>query len=137
VISPTLIPLPDNTQHSQEIDIHTPGRIRTYNPSKRAAADSCLRTRGHWDRQCYLIVPIKVIIWHQNRKVCAWKYQRDLSQSVRVGKKDESSAGILSVKAKNLRKKIGTGDCLQYSLLLNLPQSYCITITPITKNLAD
>ena len=27
-----------------------PGRIRTRNPSKRAAADSRLRPRGHWDR---------------------------------------------------------------------------------------
>jgi hypothetical protein len=31
--------LPDNTQHSQETDIHSPGGIRTLNPSKRAAAD--------------------------------------------------------------------------------------------------
>jgi hypothetical protein len=31
--------LPDNTQHSQETDIHIPGGIRTENPNKRAAAD--------------------------------------------------------------------------------------------------
>ena len=44
-------PLPDNTQHSQETDIHIPGGIRTRNPSKRAAAaDTRLKTRGHWDR---------------------------------------------------------------------------------------
>jgi len=42
--------LPDNTQHSQERDIHAPGGIRTRNPSKRAAADP-LRPRGYWDRQ--------------------------------------------------------------------------------------
>jgi hypothetical protein len=29
----------DNTQHSQKKDIHAPGGIRTYNPSKRAAID--------------------------------------------------------------------------------------------------
>ena len=48
--SPTQRPLPDNTQHSQETDIHAPGEIRTHNPSKRAAADQRLRPRGHWDR---------------------------------------------------------------------------------------
>ena len=42
--------LPDNTQHSQETDIHAPGGIRTHNPSKRAAGDPRLRPRGHWDR---------------------------------------------------------------------------------------
>ena len=49
VISSTRRPLPDNTQHSQEIDIHAPGGIRTGNPSKRAAASPCLRRQGHWD----------------------------------------------------------------------------------------
>ena len=43
--------LPDNTQRSQETDIHTPRGIRTRNPSKRAAVDSRLRPLGHWDRQ--------------------------------------------------------------------------------------
>jgi len=37
VTSPTQRPLPDNTQHSQETDIHTPSGIRTHIPSKRAA----------------------------------------------------------------------------------------------------
>jgi len=31
--------LPDNTQHSQETNIHVPGGIRTHNPSKRAATE--------------------------------------------------------------------------------------------------
>ena len=38
---------PDNTQHSQEPDIHAPGGIRTLNPSKREAADTRIRSRGH------------------------------------------------------------------------------------------
>ena len=45
-------PLPDNTQHSQQTNIHAPGGIRTRNLSRRAAADIDLRPRGHWDRQC-------------------------------------------------------------------------------------
>ena len=48
VISPTQRPLPDNTQHSQQTDIHAPSGIRTHNPSKQAAADPRLRPRGHW-----------------------------------------------------------------------------------------
>jgi hypothetical protein len=51
VISPTQIPVPDNTQHSQQTDIHVPGGIRTRNPSKRAAADLRLRPRGHRNSQ--------------------------------------------------------------------------------------
>ena len=38
---------PDNTQHSQDTDIHGPGGIRTHNPSKQAAADQRLRPCGH------------------------------------------------------------------------------------------
>jgi len=45
-------PLTDNTQHSQETDIHAPSGIQTRNVlSKRAAADPRLRPCGHWDRQ--------------------------------------------------------------------------------------
>ena len=45
-------PLPDNTQHSQQTNIHAPGEIRTYNLSRRVAADLRLRPRGHWGRHC-------------------------------------------------------------------------------------
>jgi hypothetical protein len=47
---PDARPTPDNTQHSQATDIYARGGIRTRNPSKRAATDSRLRRRGHWDR---------------------------------------------------------------------------------------
>ena len=50
VISPSQRPLPNNTWHSTQIDIHAPGRVRTHNPSKRAAVDPRLRQCGHWDR---------------------------------------------------------------------------------------
>jgi hypothetical protein len=38
-------------KHSQETNIHSPGRIRTYDPRKRAAADQRLRPRDYWDRR--------------------------------------------------------------------------------------
>ena len=50
VISPSQRPLPDNTQHSLQTEIHAPGGIRNSNPSKRAAAVPRLRPRGHCDR---------------------------------------------------------------------------------------
>jgi len=50
VISLSQRPLPDNTQHSQQTNIHAPCGIRTHDISKRAAADLRLRPRGHWDR---------------------------------------------------------------------------------------
>jgi hypothetical protein len=39
-------PLLDNTQHSPQTGIHTPGGIRTRNPGRRAAIDPLPRTRG-------------------------------------------------------------------------------------------
>ena len=50
-ISSSQRPLHDNTQQSQQTDIHAPGGIRTHNLSRRAAADPRLRPRGHWDGQ--------------------------------------------------------------------------------------
>ena len=44
---PSQKPLPDNTQYPQETDTHSPGGIRTRNPSTRAAADTSLRPRRH------------------------------------------------------------------------------------------
>ena len=55
VISSSQRPLPDNTQHSQQTNIHAPGGIRTHNLSRRAAADLRLIPRGHWDRRNILI----------------------------------------------------------------------------------
>ena len=50
VISSPQRPLPDNTRHSQQTNIHAPGGIRTHDLSRRAAADLRLRPRGQWDR---------------------------------------------------------------------------------------
>ena len=47
VISSSQRPLPDDTQHSQQTNIHAPGGIRTHDLSRRAAADLRLRPRGH------------------------------------------------------------------------------------------
>ena len=53
VISSWQRPLPDNTQHSQQTNIHAPGGIRTHDPSRRTTSDLHLRPRGHWDRLYY------------------------------------------------------------------------------------
>jgi len=47
-----------HTQHSQQINVHAPGGIRTHNLSRRAAADLCLRLCGHWDRLTRSLVHI-------------------------------------------------------------------------------
>ena len=52
-------PLPDNTQHSQETDIHAPGRIRN-RKSKRVAKDPLIRSggqRGLHYRHCTVWIP--------------------------------------------------------------------------------
>ena len=51
VISSSQRPLLDNTQHSQQTNIHARGGIRTHDVSRRATADLRLRPLGHWDRQ--------------------------------------------------------------------------------------
>jgi len=43
-VSPTQRPQHDDTQHSQETNIHAPGGVRPLNPSKRAATDDQLHT---------------------------------------------------------------------------------------------
>ena len=50
VISSSQRPLPDNTRHSQQTNIHARGGIRINDLSRRATADLRLRPRGHWDR---------------------------------------------------------------------------------------
>jgi len=72
VISSSQRPLPDNTQHSQQTNIHVPGGIRTDNLSRRAAADLRLRSRGHWDRRSTYYVLLSLCILalvtrHSNR----------------------------------------------------------------------
>jgi hypothetical protein len=52
VISSSQRPLPDNTQHSKQTDIHAPGGIRAHNLSRRAGVDLRHRPRGHLDRHC-------------------------------------------------------------------------------------
>jgi len=51
LISSSQRPLRDNTQHSQQTNILTPGGIRTHDLSRRAAANLRLRPRYHWERQ--------------------------------------------------------------------------------------
>jgi len=61
VISSSQRPLPDNTKHSQQTNIHDPGEIRSHSLSSRAAADLRLRPCGKLDRlntstiRCFLI----------------------------------------------------------------------------------
>jgi len=50
VISSSQRHLPDNTQNSQQTEMHDPGGIRIHNFSRRAASDVPLKPRGHWDR---------------------------------------------------------------------------------------
>ena len=59
MIGPSQRPLPDNTQHSQETDIHSLAEIRTRNPNVRAAADPRLRPLEQRDRQVYIVTKFK------------------------------------------------------------------------------
>jgi hypothetical protein len=50
VISSSQRPLTDNTQPTQQANIHASSGIRTHDRSRRAGVDLRLRPRGHWDR---------------------------------------------------------------------------------------
>ena len=67
VTSPTQRPVPNNTQHSQQTDIHVPGGIQTRNPGKRAAANPRLRPCGHWDQRMCVCVCVCVCTHTQCR----------------------------------------------------------------------
>ena len=82
VISSSQKPLPDNTQHPQQTNIHAQGGIRTHDLSRRAAVDLLLSPRDHWDLQCSLVCERNIacqeknsnkhkpdyIIWTKNNK---------------------------------------------------------------------
>ena len=57
VISSSQRPLPDNTQHPQQTNIHAPCGIRNHDLSRRAAADLRLKPRGYWDRPHIPLLP--------------------------------------------------------------------------------
>ena len=67
MISPSERPLPENTQHSQQTNIHASGGIRTHDRSRRATVDLRLRPRGYWDRHgnslCALFTYFLMLSW--------------------------------------------------------------------------
>jgi hypothetical protein len=52
----------DYTKHTQWINIHAPGRIRTHDRGRWAAIDLHLRQRGHWDRHVCIYVCIYLFV---------------------------------------------------------------------------
>ena len=76
MISSSQRPLPDNTQHSQDTDVHTPGGIRTHDLSRRAAVDLRLRPRGHWNRHssAYKTEFISWKLWEFRCRMWSSKY---------------------------------------------------------------
>ena len=70
VINPSPRPLPDNTQHSQQTNIHAFGGIQTHDRSRRAAVDLRLRPRGYWDRQTVLVYH-----WFQSPNHILWRIE--------------------------------------------------------------
>ena len=72
MISSSQRPLPDNTQHSQQINIHAPGGIRTHDRSRRAAVDLHLRPRGYWDWQYIYIYAHTYIFFPLLHKQVQW-----------------------------------------------------------------
>jgi hypothetical protein len=77
------MPVPNNTQQSQETHINAPGGIRTHNPSNRAAADPRLRPSGQWEPNKFSNeVFIQIYAWFQVFAAMSMKYAffRDFAQ---------------------------------------------------------
>jgi hypothetical protein len=72
----------DNTQHSQETDIHAPAGFEPSIPAKRAATDRRLRRRGQWDLQ---ELDYCTVHEHLLRKVFQQKYTAQCKSSELVG----------------------------------------------------
>ena len=75
VISSLQRPLPDNTQHAQQTNIHAPGGIWNHHLSRQADADLRLRPCGRWDW-------LKETITMEN-------YQNLLTQSIELLKENK------------------------------------------------
>jgi hypothetical protein len=80
--------LPVKTQHWQGRDTRIPGRIATHNPSMLAAADPCLKKRGHLDRRLFYLGFLKHnfsshFIWKPESKTLAyeWIFPEDFKSS--------------------------------------------------------
>jgi len=106
VISSSQRPLPDNTQHSQQTDIHASGGIRSHNPSKRAAADPRLRPRGHCDRRLGVYYKHEIIIFVKNASFSIfWRGNFFFTKAV-LNNSSHSYKAYVSVKHNNLLHKI-------------------------------
>ena len=84
MISSSQRPLHDNTQHSQQTNIHAPGKIWTHNLSRRAAVDLCLRPCGYWNRRLQSYREIKsswkfAACWQVGSQRCYCKYLCSIS----------------------------------------------------------
>ena len=83
-------PIPDNTQHSQETDIHAHSWIRTRNPSNRTTTGLRLRPRGHRDWR--LVIYVTVLALNFSHKLLPREYMWCFV--VKVGKADRVSGCI-------------------------------------------
>ena len=66
VIRSSQRPLPDNTKHSQQTNIHYSGGIRNHNLSRRLAGNPDLRPRGRWKRLIKILAIRNVNIKRHN-----------------------------------------------------------------------
>ena len=71
MISASHRPLPDNTQHSQQTDIHAPSRVRTRNVNMHAAAEPRLKPQGYWNP----------LLFHYWRQIHSYYVNLNLIQS--------------------------------------------------------
>ena len=62
VISSSQRPVPDNTQHSQQTNVHAPSGIRTHDLSRRAAEDLRIRPCGYWDWHFMYTIALNTLI---------------------------------------------------------------------------
>ena len=106
-------PLPDNTQHSQQTDIHTPpppptpAGIRTHNLSRRAATNLRLRPRSHRDRPTRLWKFKPLQLKQRYRKLAVYaEWMACCSRSFK--RRQLKSAGAL------MRCQIEQGDRISY-----------------------
>jgi hypothetical protein len=98
-ISPTQRPISDNTQYSQETDIHDPGGIQISNPSKRTAAELHFRSHDHGDWPVNIITNKMSVRLHFRRFVIVAATSLQLISSV-------VNLLLLSVCAKHLFRNI-------------------------------
>jgi hypothetical protein len=128
VVSSSQRPLPDNTQHTQQTNIHAPGGIRIHDRSRRVAADLRLKPRGHWDRQGQIM---HCIITHVSG-MCSYLFK--ISSEIQISNSGHISYGHFVFTCEGMWESVVIFCCRKGSASKNFAKHCAALCTTVQQN---